>query len=388
MSDLSNLIITDVRPCEVRNVEFSDGFIPPWSPNSVIRTRDYIVVRVETNQGIFGLSMDGEYTEYTIPATANDICQFVAPYLIGKRVADMEAHTAFLHTLRSRGRFFFIEVALWDILGKAVGLPLYQLWGGKRNKVRVYASTIQHGRTPKERAQDCLSFAERGYRAVKLRISSDTIDGDLELVKNCREAVGPDMGIMVDANQAGRDPTLDQTASWDAARAAETAHRLADLGVIWLEEPLPYEVPVESRELRGDAPIAIAGGECEIGIRPFGEFLRKGIYDIIQPDPIIGGTPTDMLKIQALSEASGARLVYHHGKSGVGFMIGLHLSAAFGDAPWLEYMDDGRFYRADIFQLGFKEVVPIDSEGYVHCPDAPGLGIDWDQAWLHEQKLD
>jgi len=382
MPDLGGLRITDVRVAEVRDVRFSAGFVPPWSPSQTITHRDYIVVRIETNSGVFGLSMDGEYTPYGIPATAKQIEQIVAPYLVGKRVADMEAHSALLHSIQHVGRFFFVEVALWDIIGKAVGLPLYRLWGGKRDKVRVYASTVHHGKTPEERAEDCLAYLERGYRAVKLRLSASTLADNLKLVETCRAAVGDKMDIMVDANQAGRDPALDEPGSWDLELAREAARRLAELRVAWLEEPLPYEMEEDGIQLRQESSVPIAGGECGVGLKAFAGFVEKGLYDVLQPDPIIGGTPTDMLKIMAMAEGAGMPVVFHHGKSGVGFLIGLHLCTAFGDSPWLEYMDDGLFYQPEAFQVGFARTMPIDDEGYVHCPQGPGLGADWDPEWL------
>jgi L-alanine-DL-glutamate epimerase-like enolase superfamily enzyme len=387
MSDLGELVITGIRAAEVCGVPFSVGFVPPWSPAQTITTRDYIVVRIETNAGIFGLSMDGEYTPYGIPATAEQIDRIVAPYLLGRRVVDMEAHTAFLHSIQRQGRFFFIEVALWDIVGKSAGLPLYRLWGGKRDKVRAYASTVHHGKQPEERAEDCLAYLERGYRAVKLRLSGKTLADSLKLVAACRGAVGDEMAIMVDANQAGRDPDMDEPSTWDLELAQAAARYLAELDVSWLEEPLPYELAEEGARLRSDSEVPIAGGECAVGIKPFGEFLQQGLYDILQPDAITGGTPTDMLKIMAMAEGVGTGIAFHHGKSGVGLLIGLHLSAAFGDSSWVEYMDDGPYYQPQGFQAGFAQTIPVDRHGFVHCPQTPGLGADWDPEWLHRIGL-
>jgi L-alanine-DL-glutamate epimerase-like enolase superfamily enzyme len=138
----------------------------------------------------------------------------------------------------------------------------------------------------------------------------------------------------------------------------------------------------EGAQLRRESTVAIAGGECGVGLRPFGVFLHKGIYDILQPDPITGGTPTDMLKIMAMAEGAGVSTVFHHGKSGVGLLVGLHLCTASGDAPWLEYMDDGCYYQPEGFQAGFSRPFPIDTEGYAHCPQEPGLGANWDFDWL------
>lgn len=381
-------IITAVRAVEVRNVPFSVGLIPPWNPAQCITTRDYVVVRVETDQGIWGIAMDGEYSP-RLPARARDVDELIAPYLVGKSVMSMEGHTAFFHRLRGQGRFFFIAVALWDIVGQAAELPLYRLWGGKRSKMQVYASTVQHGRSPAQRAEDCQRYLEQGYKAVKLRLSADTVAEDVQLVAVCRHAVGEQMAIMVDANQAGKGPgSAEPGTRWDLARAHRTARFLAQLDVAFLEEPLSYQLGEEGVELRQMSQVPIAGGEGKCGVQAFTELLQKGMYDILQPDPIVGGTPTDLLKVLSIAEGMQIPVVFHHGKSGVGFMIGLHLSAALGESPWLEYMNDGPFWQPRGFQVGFREPIQVDREGYVHCPSTPGLGIDWDSKWLAEIGLD
>ncbi|MDF1512812.1 MAG: enolase C-terminal domain-like protein, partial [Anaerolineae bacterium] len=197
------------------------------------------------------------------------------------------------------------------------------------------------------------------------------------------------MAIMVDANQAGKGPgSTAPGAHWDYNRALETARLLKDYDVTYLEEPLAYVMVEEGKRLRENSPVPIAGGEGKRGPRPFSTCIQNGIYDILQPDPITGGTPTDMLKIRAIAEGADLPVIYHHGKSGYGFMIGLHLSTAFGHSPWLEYMDDGEFWQPRGFQVGFRDVVPVDEEGYVHCPQTPGLGIDWDPQWLASLGLD
>ncbi len=380
--DIGSLKVTDVQSVEVREVPFSVGLVPPWNPERRITTRDYVVVRVETDAGLSGIALDGEYTP-GLPARTYDVESLVAPRLIGLPVMEMEHHTAMLHELRPHGRFFFVALALWDIIGQAAGMPLYKLWGGMRTKVKVYASTVQHGRSPEARAEDCLRFLEQGYRAVKLRLSAETIAEDIALVAACRDAVGDRMDLMVDANQAGKGPGSHAPGvHWDLARAEETARLLAELDVAYLEEPLPYLLEDEGIRLRENSPIPIAGGEGKVGVRAFGNLVQRGVYDMIQPDPVVGGTPTDMLKIRAIAEGSDLPVVYHHGKSGLGFMIGLHLAAAFGYSPWLEYMDDGPFWQPEGFQVGFQDIVPVDPEGYVHCPDAAGMGVDWDLDWL------
>ena len=129
--------------------------------------------------------------------------QRIATYLVGEDPLRIEKHAG---TLRYLWPYFgaavwFVELALWDILGKAAGLPVYKLLGGARDEVPAYASTGQN-RTPAQRADDCRRLQDEGYRAVKLRIHNDTLAEDLAQVKAVRKAVGDGMAIMVDANQA------------------------------------------------------------------------------------------------------------------------------------------------------------------------------------------
>ena len=387
MTASHNVSITSVRAVNVRDVPFSCGLITPWDPSTPIYTRDYCVVRIETSDGHWAISMDGEYSPH-LPVTAQQVEQLVAPRLVGQPLLASEAHAALLRQLRPHGRFFFVGVALWDLIGQALGTPLYRLWGSARASVPVYASTVHHARTAEQRAEDCLAYLERGYRAVKLRLSGETIADDVHLVKTCRRAVGGRMAIMVDANQSQKLPGVPNPGvTWDLGRALATAHELAALDVAWLEEPLAYALPREGHTLREQARLPIAGGEALTGLRAYRDLLHSGVYDIVQPDPITGGSPMEMLKIAALCEADELPFVFHHGKSGVGFMIGLHLSCATRHSPWLEHMDDGPFWQARGFQVGFRQPVPIQPDGTVRCPDAPGLGIDWDPAWLERIGL-
>jgi len=387
MPQPDSVTIRSVRAVDVRDVPFSCGLITPWDPSKPIYARDYVVVRTETSDGHWAIAMDGEYSPH-LPATAHQVNDLIAPRLEGKPLFDIEAHTALLRQLRSHGRFFFVGVALWDLIGQTLDVPLYRLWGGARDRVPVYASTVHHARTPEERADDCLAYLERGYRAVKLRLSGETIRDDVRLVETCRRAVGDRMAIMVDANQSQKLPGRPNAGvTWDLDRALATAKELAALDVAWLEEPLAYALPEAGRTLRKRSQVPIAGGEAMTGLSAYWKLLQSDIYDVMQPDPITSGSPQEMRKIAALCEAAGRPFVFHHGKSGVGFMIGLHLSCATALAPWLEYMDDGPFWQACGFQVGFQDVMPIEPDGTVRCPQMPGLGIAWDPAWLKEIGL-
>lgn len=376
------LVITDVRAADVRDVSMGEGLVTPWN-RSVHMTRDNVAVRVETDAGIWGLALDGDWD--SIPMTAEVVREVVAPRLVGTSVFDLAAHTQTLGDLGVPGRFHFVEIALWDIIGKALDKPLYQLWGGRDDRAVAYASTVHYGKTPAERAADCRAYLARGYRAVKLRLCEDTVDADLELVAACRDAVGDAMTILVDANQAGRRP--DDPRAWDLPRALDTARELAALDVGWLEEPLAYRLVEESRELAARAPLPIAGGEGKHGLAEFWQVLSGRLYTIVQPDPVTSGTPSTLLQVARMAAAADCPVAFHHGKSGVGMLVALHLQAAFGQRNYLEVMDDPGHWNPEGFQVGFTRPVLPDADGYVGCPQAPGLGADWDPGWLAEHDL-
>src|SRR5262249_26404646 len=138
--------------------------------------------------------------------------------------------------LRNAGGLWFIDVAFWDIIGKAAGMPLYRLWGGYREKLPAYASTAELG-TPQDRADLARRYRDDGFRAIKLRLRCDTLAEDLALVDSVL-AAAPGMTVMVDANQATTLPSPEPGSVWDYQRALNTARELEERGVLWLEEPL------------------------------------------------------------------------------------------------------------------------------------------------------
>lgn len=378
----SRLKIKSVVAVEARDIPFSVGLVPPWNPSQLCTSRDWVFVMVTTGEGLWGVGYDGEYSP-RLPATAKTINEEIAPHLVGRQVDDFEHHTSFFKHLTLPGRYNFIEWILYDIHAQSKAVPLYELWGGQYGTVPVYAATCQHGRSPAERGRDCIRFRDRGFKAVKLRLSSETIEGDIALVEACRDAIGDTMDILVDANQVGRLPGRDnENVFWGLERALATAQALGRLGVYYLEEPLDYSLKTEGQKLRAASPIPIAGGEGLRWQERFRDVLEDDVFDILQPDPLASATPTELLQIGRMIADDGRKMICHHGKGGYGFVAGLHLSAAMGASPWMEYMDDNEFWQPRGFQPGFVEPVLPDESGCVTCPDAPGLGIEWDVDWL------
>jgi D-galactarolactone cycloisomerase len=191
---VKRLRITKVHTVEVRGVPAGKGLVLPWdAKRTPLDTRDYVVTQFVTDQGLVGTTMDGDYR---LPSDIGRMVQERAEaYFLGKDPMDIELHNAqFFQKQKAPVRLFFLEVGLWDLVGKVCGQPLYKLWGAHSEKIRAYAATVHFDRTPAQRAEDALRFYERGFRAIKLRMHHDSPADDLALVAeigraSCRERV-------------------------------------------------------------------------------------------------------------------------------------------------------------------------------------------------------
>ena len=231
------LKITRIRSIEVRDVPTGKGLILPWDPKKIPQdTRDYVITQIFTDQGLVGTAMDGDYK--LAPNIAATVQRHAEAYFLGKDPFDTEVHNAqFFEKVKAPVRLFYLDVALWDIIGKALSLPLWRLWGGFSRKIKPYAATVHFAKSAEERVEDALKFYELGFRAIKLRLHKDTMEEDLELPRKVIGAVRGKMDVMVDANQAGKSPGSPPPV-WDVERATRTARALEEMGLYWLEEPL------------------------------------------------------------------------------------------------------------------------------------------------------
>ena len=380
--------ITRVNTVEVRGVPTGHGLVLPWDPKKVPQdTRDYVIAQFFTDQGVIGTTMDGDYQ---LPAgIARTVQQRAEAYFVGKDPFDIELHNAeFFPKQQAPVRLFFLEIALWDIIGKVCSAPLYKLWGACSSRVKPYAATVHFGKTPQERAEDALEFYELGFRAIKIRFHREKPAEDLALAAAVKEAVGNKMDVMVDANQAGKRAG-DAPPVWDYDRAAMMARELEAMGVYWLEEPLNRSAYDDLARIRQQLTrMHLAGGEGNRGLQEYRMILSKGAYSYVQPDPVVSGPISVVRKIAHMAEGFGVLFGPHHGKSGVGMMANLHMQCAAANSGYLEYMYDPGFWNPEGFQAGFAQPYPIDKEGYVHAPASPGLGIEWDPKFLRKHKLE
>lgn len=367
--------ITEIRSTYVE-IPFSRVFHPAWLPGDSEKSRTYNVMGIHTDEGIVGVS----------PGPRSEVIKAASDYLVGKDPFAIKDHVQFLKRLQFGGmRTGGIENALWDIVGKACGQPLYRLFGGTRKKFLAYASTTEVG-TPEQRADDALRYLERGYRAIKLRLHNLDPEDDIRLVEAVRNAVGNRMEIMADANQAhvvrpGPAP------SWSLETAVQMALALQELEIVWLEEPLSRYDFDNLGALCERVDIPIAGGESLPDLDLFKMALDKRAYDFIQPDA--SGGISRQLRLMILAEAYHVPLVPHTVPGSV--YANMHVMATSSSPTlYLEFIDDPPVFPAGHFYdlLADEDVPRVDEEGYIGFTAKPGLGFAWDWETVERFRIE
>ena len=365
--------ITDVEAVVLRQTAVNEGIADG--------SQDDLVILVHTDEGITGIGEVDSAPEavaalVTAPgshAIANSLRQL----LIGEDPLDVER----LWDKMYRGVIFIgrrgiaihaisgIDIALWDIKGKALGKPVCELLGRpvRHERIRAYASRLMPDTTD-EVTEAVSALREQGFTAVKLGwgpLGRDP-DHDVRLAAAAREAGGDGVEIMIDAG-------LGYVA--DAATAIRVARELEQLGVYWLEEPFEPDEYEAYAELADAVDLTVAAGEQDATRWGFRELIERGHVDLIQPDVTRCGGITELMRIAALAEEHGVSLVPHAWKSGIIKAASLHCNAVLDEALFQEYC----VAETEINTKLTRQLLPIESDGYVPVPTEPGLGIDLDE---------
>jgi L-alanine-DL-glutamate epimerase-like enolase superfamily enzyme len=271
------------------------------------------------------------------------------------------------------GRPWTLEVAVWDLVGKALGAPLWQLLGGRQERLSAYASSGELV-DAEERVSRVVALRERGVRAVKLRFHLDDWRDDLALVERVRDAAGPDFEIMVDANQGWR-MAGDRTPRWDVATAARCAGELERLGVYWLEEPLRTDDLVGYAALRRRTSLRIAAGEMVRHLSEARDLIERGGIDVVQPDVVLAGGIGGCRRIASLADLSGRAFSPHTWTNGYGLLANLHLACAVSTCPYIEVPYDPPAWSPERRDWLLPAPLEIDADGMIAPPPGPGLGV-------------
>jgi len=364
------LKITDVKFLNIE-LPLEVPLRPAWDPSAAYQSFPFALIRIYTDEGQVGSAV--ELTPQHVMGVRGSQIAYLRSILIG---ADPFAVERIMSKLRYAAfvgpKPWAIEIALWDVIGQACGQPIYRLLGGSQDRVKAYVSTVQL-KSPAEHAEDARNFLAQGFKAIKLRAHRLDAREDLKVVQAVREAIGDQMEIMVDANQAW----VTEPPFWSQQTALWMARELEKLDVKWLEEPLPKDDLRGLAELARQVDIPIAGGELEWGIYRFRDFLGEGVYDIVQPDPHWCGGILECRKISALAEAANKQCILHTGGiGGLWVAANLQVTGSIPNCPYFEYLFEPTIWTPEIRDVLLKEPIRISGDGYIEIPKGPGLGAE------------
>ncbi len=342
---------------------------PPMSSGGIRTTMDALMVRVDTDEGVTGW---GEAFGFaTTPVTIPAIRDVIAPLAVGQDATDIDGLTSaikrrlqnMMHGGPARFAVSALDIALWDIKGKIAGEPIWRLLGGqKKSRIPAYASLLRLGEPDIVRRVTSEAVA-RGYGQIKLH------ERTVEAVAAAREAIGPDIPLMVDTN-----------CHWTVDEAITMAGRMKPHDLTWLEEPItpPDDYEAMAR-VRREGGVPIAAGENLGNPMDVRWMALAGAVDIVQPSVVKLGGITDVWKTIAFARAQAIRCVPHSPFIGPGLAATIHLIAAMADDTPCEH----RFCDLEANPLGDACEA---RDGQLPVPQGPGLGIEVDLAVVERYR--
>jgi D-galactarolactone cycloisomerase len=352
------------------------GESPKGGWSNEIRPEDSIhaLIAVHTDQGVTGFG-----SVFTDGRLAEAGLKVLEPLILGEDALQPERVAEKLHQntfWMGRGGTLThviggVDIALWDILGKATGLPVGQLLGGVlRRKVKPYCSLLME--EPALIRDVVAGYHAKGFRAFKIGWGPfgrrDDVKLDEAIVRAAREGIGPDSKLFVDAGAS--DAYWPQGLKW----AMRTAEMLADHDVGWFEEALKPDALEDHIALRRASPVPIAGGEVLTRRQSFVPWLREGALDIVQPDVTKVGGIAEQRRIVHLAETFGVKYIGHGWNTALGVAADLQMASAFPDADLVEFIGGSPYVDGIL-----AEPFALDAEGLLTIPDAPGLGVTIDR---------
>lgn len=348
-------------------------------------SQETLIVKVHTDAKIVGI---GEVDSSSLVAKAiieaplsHQICRGLAECVLGEDPIEIDR---LIHRMYE-GTIYFgrqgaviqamsgVEIALWDIMGKTTGRPVYQLLGGAfRKKLRAYAS-ILFGDTPAETERIGRDLAQQGFRAVKFGWGPMGLseESDLAHVRAARQGVGKDVELMVDAGLC-----------WDTATAIRRAKQFEPFNLTWLEEPLHPDNLAGYARLSAQSPIRIAAGEEICDIKEFQQMMDVGGIDVVQVDVTRVGGLARAKRIGWDSHERHRLCVNHSYKTGVNIAASLHFMGALPNSRYFEYCVEQGALR----QTLTKQRLPVVT-GEISVPEEPGLGVELDESVVEKYRV-
>jgi L-alanine-DL-glutamate epimerase-like enolase superfamily enzyme len=348
-------------------------------------TQDMLLVKVKTDAGIIGY---GEVDSSPLVAKAlidapfsHTISSGLRELVIGE---DPFAYEKIWHKMYNgciyHGRrgaaiqaMSGIDLALWDIMGKALGMPVYRLLGGGfRSEVRAYASAL-FGDDLKHTADKVKQYVDEGFTAVKMgwEPMGQDLNYDVQLVQTMRAAAGPDVDILIDAGLC-----------YDAKTAIQMARRFEEYEIFWLEEPLHPDNLEGYRRLSESVDVRIAAGEEESSRASFIDLMDRGKVDVVQVDVTRVGGLTEAKKIAYLAYDRGLPCINHSFTTDINIAASLHLLASIPNAILLEFCVEESPLRMELA----REPIQVE-DGMVRVPETPGLGVELNEEVIARYRV-
>ena len=363
--------ISSIEPYLLRcPIDIPFGWSQGW-----IDHRTTTLVKITTDSGFIGWGEGGDPTI---------IKEVFSPLLIGENPLQRNRlWERMFHNLYNTNNFVgmacsslsALDIALWDIAGKASDLPIHALLGGKiRDRIAVYATGLYYteGEFPNRLLDEAKSYVKQGFMGMKTKVGGLTVEEDIDRVIAIREAIGPDVKLMIDANEA-----------YNATTAIRLGLQLSDLDLMWFEEPVNAQDIAAYHEVKAALPMAIAGGENLRTRFEFKDYLSQRAFDVAQPDVRDCGGITEMARISSIANAHGILVNPHVWGSPIMIAASLHLSSTFPPCP--PALNPLPFVQEPVMEFDrtpsvIRETlcdIPFDQkDGYVEVPNGPGLGIE------------
>ncbi len=350
------------------------GWAQDWTS-----TRTVQLVRIDTDAGLCGWGESG------VPAVSALLHKTLVPLLLGADpMPRTELWQRMFHALYNGGllggiggsAMSAVDIALWDLAGKALNVPVHVLLGGAlRLRVPVYATGLYYrkGEDLDNLLAEARGYVKAGFRGMKTKVGGLSLDADRTRIQALRDAIGPDIHLMVDANQA-----------FDVPAAIRMGQALADLGLLWFEEPVSAADPTGYVQVKAALPhLPLAGGEVLRTRFACSAYVRSGAVDILQPDVVNVGGITEMQRVIALANSLGVRVYPHVWGSPIMVAASLHLAATIPPTgsshtvrPWtqepvMEFDQTPNALRTELVASPFV----CGADGRVPVPLEPGLGV-------------
>ena len=347
--------------------------------------RKICIVKIICDDGMFG------WGEAYGPATVvKESINYIKQNIIGMNPLESDViwSTLFrrVHDYGRSGVFVSaisaIDIALWDIKGKYHKLPVSTLLGGSyREKIRPYATGLYFSDSKTltdDLCNEALEYVNEGFKSIKMKVGLNLKD-DIANVKAVRNAIGPDIELMIDSNHAY---------SYD--EALKLSKKLEDQDIKWFEEPLSPEFYDQYSDFKSKSLIPVAAGECEYLRYGFQKLLDKNCVDFLQMDICSCGGLTEAKRISALSSTKGVKVIPHTWGSGIAFYTAINFISNLEPIPGRFYMEDA-YIEYDRTENKIRENIIKDNiimkDGYISVNDKPGLGVDVDETYLNEIKI-